>query len=1463
MKRMLAILVSLALILTCAPAQLFAPALAAEAAGEEIPEGLIYRQLADGTIAISRYTGSAAELTIPDTIDGRPVTVIGREAFYGCSELTAVYLPQSLTRVEAEAFYGCTKLRQADLPEGVTYLGNRAFCECRSLIRMNIPEGATAIYDGTFYYCEKLTSVTIPDTVTKIENHAFEYCKSLTSLTLPEKLTYIGSRAFYYCWELADMSIPNSVTEVGQDAFLYTPLPLINYDNGRYLGNASNPYLVFVKTINTSVKTLTIHPDTKVIARNTFAYNNVLTSVTLPGDLVSIQSGEFSSCTNLAYSIYENGKYLGSSDNPYAYFMGAVDKTATSMVFHPNTKMITESAMRNHNDLLAVTIPVGVTTIGESAFCNCVELQTVFMADSVTTIGRSAFSACYNLKLLSYPKNLKTIGERAFNECYKLSSYEIHADVTSIGGRAFGGYGILTGFTVDKANAAYTTDAAGALLTKDGKTLVAVPNSLTSYTVPNTVTTIGEYAFAGCQNMTSVTLSDSVTVIGENAFDECRALTELVLPDSVTTIGTYAFRYCTDMTSLTLGKGVCTIGEYAFEGCYALAGIWVHEENAVYSSDSQGVLYNKDQTVLVSAPAQITKYTVPDSVIYISDWSFCNECVIEEITFGSNVTYIGTCAFYYCHTLRRVTFPDSVRTIGQYAFYGCEKLENFDLPEGLTVIGQYAFDGCAAITKLTLPDSLTIIETRAFQSCSGLTTLNLGTGVTSVVGDVLRGCTALTTVNVPEDVVSMDGWSFNYTNNLQYNTYDNGLYLGCEENPFVYLADTVSEDILDITIHADTRLIGKNVLYPCKSMTYISVDPGSTAFFSDEYGVLLSADKTVLIATPGTITEYTIPATVTTVADHAFYYRTALTAVSVPSGVTAISEYAFYNCDGLETLSLPNTLTTIGNYAFSYCDALARISFTGDAPEMAAYTFSGVTAEAHYPGGNKTWTDAVKQNYGGTITWMIVCDGHVPTVAPALAPTCTETGLTEGTYCEACGLVLKAQEELPALGHKEVQDDPVAADCETDGLTGGSHCEVCGEILVAQEAIPMLGHKWDSGIYTEPTLESDSFTTYTCTVCGATQTEIHEGTKLPAGKLVKHPEAVTADSGQTVQFSVETEGQVVSYKWEYRKVFKWFDTSMTGYNTDTLTVTATGARNGYDYRCLVTFADGTEVYSEPAELTVQTEITDIQSPNDQTVVLGYKGQFSAEAKGESVMYRWYYQRPSSELWIETSMEGCTSATVMIETTAARDGYKYRCKITDITGLEVYTEPATMRVLSFVSHPETKFSPVDESVQFTVQTSVSDGFTYQWQYRRSEAGTWNNTSMDGYNTATLNVAATLARNGYQYRCVITGSKNSKLESKAATLYVGDPVVITRQPEAVSAAVGEQAIFTVEATNVYAWQWEYASAGSNKWYNTGAEGNTTARLTVPVTANKDGYRYRCRIYGYDGIDYISDVAMLTIK
>ena len=453
----------------------------------------------------------------------------------------------------------------------------------------------------------------------------------------------------------------------------------------------------------------------------------------------------------------------------------------------------------------------------------------------------------------------------------------------------------------------------------------------------------------------------------------------------------------------------------------------------------------------------------------------------------------------------------------------------------------------------------------------------------------------------------------------------------------------------------------------------------------------------------------------------------------------------------------------------SFCDLMYGVAWVKDATDFEVYygqefgeaegsvtTDDSGLAEITFPGAGTyyVWCDGGRGTDDGTHS---ACDQYFETYEPCYvsSPAYAKVTVTGGAHTHA-------EQSLPGK----------AATCTEDGLTEGKICSDCGETLLAQEVIPAQGHSWDSGVYTEPTYDADGFTTYTCGVCGETKTEINEGSRLPAvveNAILVQPESVTANSGETVQFRVEAQGEVISYKWEYRKIWKWFNTTMEGAETDTLTVPVNGSRNGYDYRCTVTFTDGTVLVSEFAELTALTEITDVIGPNDQTVVLGCKGQFTASAQGEGLKYQWQYQRPGGEKWNETSMEGYNKPTVMIETTAARDGYLYRCKITDVTGNVVYSEPATMRVLSFKTHPQTVSATASSTVTFSVTTSVAEGFTYQWQYSR-DGKKWMNTTMTGCNTDTLTVSATKARNGYQYRCVLTGSKNSKIESNTATLFV---------------------------------------------------------------------------------------------
>ena len=144
---------------------------------------------------------------------------LGDYAFYGCSGLTSLTIPSSVTSIGREAFRDCSGLTSLTIPSSVTSIGNDAFWGCSSLTSLTIPSSVTSIGNNAFYGCSSLTSLTIPSSVTSIGYAAFSGCSGLTSLTIPSGVTSIGEAAFSGCSGLTSLTIPSSVTSIGNYAF--------------------------------------------------------------------------------------------------------------------------------------------------------------------------------------------------------------------------------------------------------------------------------------------------------------------------------------------------------------------------------------------------------------------------------------------------------------------------------------------------------------------------------------------------------------------------------------------------------------------------------------------------------------------------------------------------------------------------------------------------------------------------------------------------------------------------------------------------------------------------------------------------------------------------------------------------------------------------------------------------------------------------------------------------------------------------------------------------------------------------------------------------------------------------------------------------------------------------------------------------------------------------------------------
>ena len=337
----------------------------------------------------NKYTGN---VVIPEEVIYmnriRKVTSIDSYAFYKCSGLTSVTIPNSVASIGNYAFYNCSTpsgysgLTSVIMGNSVTDIGNYAFSGCYKLTSVTIPNSVTSIGSSAFYSCSGLTSVTIGNSVTRIGEKAFYNCSGLKKMIISDIAAWCGikfsdyyANPLYYAHhlysdentEITDLVIPNSVTSIGSSAFYSC----------------------------SGLTSVTIPNNVIRIGEKAFYLCSGLTSVTIPNSVTSIESYTFSCCSAL-----------------------------TSVIMGNSVTDIGDYAFSFCSGLTSVTIPNSVTSIGSSAFCSCSGLTSVTIGNSVTWFGNGAFEGCDISSIISLIDNPHSIGGKSSNtSLFSLNTY--------------------------------------------------------------------------------------------------------------------------------------------------------------------------------------------------------------------------------------------------------------------------------------------------------------------------------------------------------------------------------------------------------------------------------------------------------------------------------------------------------------------------------------------------------------------------------------------------------------------------------------------------------------------------------------------------------------------------------------------------------------------------------------------------------------------------------------------------------------------------------------------------------------------------------------------------------------------------------------------------------------------------------------------------------------------------------
>ncbi len=785
-----------------------------------------------------------------------------------------------------------------------------------------------------------LKKITVPaeyngKPISIIDGYAFQSCSVLEEINIPNtvRLVYVNT-AFSGC---ASLKAVNVYEVEGIKEALYASDGGVLYSIDTSVENT--PWTLAFFPIGKG-GAYTINRKATSLGNKAIANNDVLTELTIPNTVVSLEAQAIYCCDALTKITFEE------------------DEEGFT-----NTLTIAPKAFQTLASLVEVNMPARLVDFDPAVFAICKAMQRINVQEGglykslegmlVDSTGQTIYYCPVGREgELVIPESVSVIGDSAFSGCAALTKVVIHGAVTNIGASAFTGCSALEEVVFKGSDF-----ATGTVIGE--KAFYNLSDSLLRVTYENgaKITEIGSAAFKNCSLLEEIYLPASLTLVKANAFEGCTGASAVTFAENGEdiTFEEEVFKNCTGLTYIFLPSTVTEIELSAFEGCTNISNIEVDENNPILC-DIDGILFSKDQTTLYFFPAGRTdEYVVPSTVTTIAANAFAYRN-LTSVVIPKSVTSIGEGAFYEATKLEKVIFKEGgaeelvlgrIRTEedGTLDFIGvfekCSALTEINLPTTVTVITERTFYSTKALKKLEIPAGVTEICDDAFWS-SGISELKLPEGLKSIGNMAFYNCDGLVELNIPNSVNFIDYYAFGGCNGLTTVNFMEGdnteeLVLGTlsatttNVNTFYY-----SSNISKINIPSRLKKIGGHFLAENKALESLFI-PNTVEYISNSAFYASATTKsalrkaefedgdTPLVLQEG-VHEYNPYSGEPGKYYGLFAYQIGLKEIIFGNRITKFPAYMLYHCEALESLTIPNGITQIGDHAIYYCDSLTEVT---------------------------------------------------------------------------------------------------------------------------------------------------------------------------------------------------------------------------------------------------------------------------------------------------------------------------------------------------------------------------------------------------------------------------------------------------------------------------------------------------------------------------------------------------------